>query len=88
MRRLSRTDRNGNTSRPSGTWARPRRTTRSGSIPWISRPSKTTVPFCGSITPDTVFSTVVFPAPLAPRIVTMVPLSTEKLTPRMAMIGP
>ena len=57
-------------------------------MPWISRPSNVTVPFCGFITPDTVLSTVVFPAPLAPRTVTMPPRGTSKLTPRMAMIGP
>ena len=47
-----------------------------------------TVPFCGSITPDTVLRMVVFPAPLAPRMVTMDPRGTSKLTPRMAMTGP
>ena len=47
-----------------------------------------TLPFCGSITPEMVFSTVVFPAPLAPRIVTMSPCGTSKDTPRIAMIGP
>ena len=66
----------------------PSRITLSGSFPWISRPSKRTVPFWGSITPDTVFRIVVLPAPLAPRMVTMEPRSTVKLTPRMAMIGP
>ena len=57
-------------------------------MPWISRPSKVTVPFWGSMTPETVLSTVVLPAPLAPRMVTMAPRFTSKLTPRMAMIGP
>src|SRR5262245_7010400 len=88
IRRFSRTDRNGKTSRPSGTWLRPRRTTWSGSIRWISRPSKTTVPFWGSITPDTVLRMVLLPAPFAPRIVTMLPAGTAKLTPRMARMGP
>ena len=88
MRRLSRTLRNGKTSRPSGTWLIPSRITLSGSMRWISRPSKTTLPFCGSMTPQMVFRTVVLPAPLAPRIVTMPPCGTSNETPRMAMIGP
>ena len=67
----------------------PSRITLSGShAPWISRPSNATLPFCGSMTPQTVFSTVVLPAPLAPRMVTMLPCGTSKQTPRMAMIGP
>ena len=57
-------------------------------MPWISRPSNVTVPFCGSMTPDTVLRIVVLPAPLAPRTVTMAPRGTAKLTPRMATIGP
>ena len=40
------------------------------------------------MTPDTVLRIVVLPAPFAPRIVTIRPFGTEKLTPRMAMIGP
>ncbi len=52
------------------------------------RPSKVTEPFCASITPDTVLRMVVLPAPLAPRMVTMAPRGTAKLTPRMAMMGP
>src|SRR5262245_3319619 len=31
---------------------------------------------------------VVLPAPFAPRIVTMAPAGTDKLAPRMAVIGP
>ena len=69
--RFSRTDRNGNISRPSGTWLMPSRVTLSGSMPWISRPAKVTVPFCGSMTPETVLRIVLLPAPLAPRIVTI-----------------
>src|SRR5262245_58939718 len=86
--RFSRTVRRGNTSRPSGTWQSPSRITRSGSMPRRERPSKVTDPFCGSITPDTVLRMVVLPAPLAPRMVTIVPRGTAKLTPRMAMMGP
>jgi len=63
---VSRTVRKGNTSRPSGTWLSPSRATRSGSSPWIARPAKVIVPFCGSITPETVLRIVVLPAPLAP----------------------
>ena len=88
MRRFSRTLRNGKTSRPSGTWLMPSRITLSGSMPRISRPSNSTLPFCGSMTPLTVFSTVVLPAPLAPRMVTMPPFGTSKETPRIARIGP
>ena len=88
MRRFSRTLRNGKTSRPSGTWLMPSRMTLSGSMRWISRPSKVTDPFCGSMTPQAVLSTVVLPAPLAPRMVTMLPVGTSNETPRMAMIGP
>ncbi len=40
------------------------------------------------MTPEIVLRIVVFPAPFAPRIVTIFPRGTEKLTPRMAMIGP
>jgi hypothetical protein len=57
-------------------------------MPRISRPSNSTLPFCGSMTPLTVFSTVVLPAPLAPRMVTMPPFGTSKETPRIARIGP
>src|ERR1700737_2691532 len=66
----------------------PRRATLSGSMRRISRPSKITLPFCGSITPQIVFSAVVLPAPLAPRMATMPPRGTSKETPRMAAIGP
>ena len=65
---------------------RERETTGGGSgfgLPW-----NVTLPFCGSMTPDTVLKIVVLPAPLAPRIVTMPLLGTVKLTPRIAMIGP
>src|SRR5215467_8253329 len=66
----------------------PRRMTLSGSMRRISRPSNTMLPLCGSMTPQIVFSTVVLPAPLAPRIVTTPPCGTSKDTPRMATIGP
>ena len=61
---------------------------RSGSLAVMSAPAKETLPFCGSMAPQIVFSTVVLPAPLAPRMVTMRPSATESETPRMAMIGP
>ena len=51
-------------------------------------PAKVTLPFCASIAALMVFSTVVLPAPLAPRMVTMLDWSTLRDTPRMAMIGP
>ena len=40
------------------------------------------------MTPEIVLRIVVLPAPLAPRMVTMAPAGTLKLTPRIAMIGP
>jgi hypothetical protein len=40
------------------------------------------------MTPEMVFRMVVLPAPLAPRMVTMPPSGTLKLTPRKAMTGP
>ncbi len=79
---------NGKISRPSGTWAMPWRATQSGSRPLMGRPAKATLPFCGSSAPHTERSTVVLPAPLAPRMVTICPSLTSKLTPRMAVIGP
>ena len=88
MRRFSSTLRNGNTSRPSGTWPMPNRATLSGSKAVMSTPSKVTLPFCASMAALMVFSTVVLPAPLAPRMVTMWDWSTLSDTPRMAMIGP
>ena len=66
----------------------PRRATQSGSRPWISAPSKLTLPFCGSMTPLIVLRIVVLPAPLAPSTVTIPPFGTSRLTPRIAMIGP
>ena len=88
MARFSRTVRNGNTSRPSGTWLTPRRTILSGSIRWIDLPSNSTEPFRGSSTPEMVFRMVVLPAPLAPSTVTIFPAGRLRLTPRIAMIGP
>ena len=79
---------NGKISRPSGTCAMPCRATQSGSRPMMLRPANETVPFCGSMAPHTDFRIVVLPAPLAPRIVTIWPSLTSKLTPRMAVIGP
>ena len=88
MRRLSRIDRNGNTSRPSGTWLMPSRTTASGSMPSMRRPSNSIEPFCGAITPEMVFKMVVLPAPLAPSTVTICPAIRSRLIPRIAVIGP
>ena len=88
MRRLSRTESRGKTSRPSGTWQIPRRTIQAGSLPWIASPRYRTEPFCGSRMPDMVLSTVVLPAPFAPNTVTMDPRGTASDTPRIAFTGP
>ena len=66
----------------------PSRTILSASMRWIGLPRNSIEPFCGSSTPEMVFSIVVLPAPLAPSTVTILPRGTSRLTPRMAMIGP
>ena len=55
---------------------------------WIGLPMNSIEPFCGSRMPEIVFSTVVLPAPLAPKSVTMRPRGTSSEMPRIAMIGP
>src|SRR2546428_10567832 len=66
----------GKTSRPCGTYARPRRSTRSGRIPVISSPLKTTRPLFGRRNPTIVLNAVAFPAPLGPITVTISPTPT------------
>ena len=66
--------------RPSGTWAMPARTRSSGARPSMRPPAKCTEPSVLT-SPETALSVVVFPAPLAPRIVVIPPSSTSKLTP-------
>ena len=58
--------------RPSGTWATPSRAIASGLRRSIRRPSKVTRPRV-RISAETARSAVVLPAPLAPRIVVMLP---------------
>jgi hypothetical protein len=85
---LSRTDSSGNTSRPSGTCESPRCTIAAGSIAVMFSPLNSTVPLRGSMMPEIVLRIVVLPAPLLPSTVTMRPLATLRLTPRIALIGP
>ena len=77
-----------NTRRPSGTWARPRSTTLLGDTPFSSWSIKVMDPLLGCSSPDTVFSTVDFPAPLAPIRVTISPWFTWKETPFTAWMLP
>ena len=55
--------------------------------PSIRRPSNRTVP-AGATIPDTARSVVVFPAPLAPRIVVMPRASTVNPTPWRTRVAP
>jgi hypothetical protein len=71
MRKFSSTVSSGNTSRPSGTWTMPLRTTLSGAAPAMFSPPYMICPFSGSMTPEMVFISVVLPAPLAPSTVTI-----------------
>ena len=66
----------------------PRRTIQAGSFLWIASPWNRIEPFCGSMMPEMVLSTVVLPAPLAPSTVTIAPLLTASDTPRIAFTGP
>ena len=79
--RLSFTDMKGNTRRPSGTMAMPRRTIWSGERPSMRSPSKWISPLDGRFNPVMARSVVVLPAPLAPISATISPLSTVMVTP-------
>ena len=61
------------TPRPSGTCAMPRRTSCSTGVPRSSSPASTTWPAVGRIMPESVRSSVVLPAPLAPTTAAIVP---------------
>ena len=70
--------------RPSGTWATPRATTFSGGVPSMRRPSNRTSPSDRASRPEIARRSVLFPAPLAPMMVTTEPSGTSMLTPRRA----
>ena len=53
-------------ARPSGTWLSPRPTILCGGRRTMLLPSNSIAPAVGRISPEMVFSSVVFPAPLAP----------------------
>ena len=78
----------GNTWRPSGISAIPRRTTDSGPIPTIDEPSNRTEPERGLSAPASVRSRVVFPAPFGPSAATISPEATSKETSRSASTLP
>lgn len=66
------------TLRPSGTWEIPRATIFSGAILSSSCPLNNMLPELGRRIPDMLFRVVVFPAPLAPIKVTILPSATSK----------
>ncbi len=74
--------------RPSGDWLMPSSTRSYGGMWVMSLPSKTTFPVLTLRSPETVFSVVLFPAPLAPINVATVPSCTEKEISRMASMCP
>src|SRR5262249_25195527 len=88
MARFSATVMCGNTRRPSGQWAIPRRRISWAASPWISRPSKRMRPAAARTSPEMVRSVVVFPAPLAPSRHTNSPAPTVSVTPWSAAIRP
>src|SRR5262245_57693549 len=87
MRRFSSTDSSGNVPRPWGTWAMPRRTICSGDVVVMSSPSNVIAP-CRGIVPETARIVVVLPAPLAPRMTTISPGSTDRLMWCSTFTGP
>jgi hypothetical protein len=78
------TVRSGNTRRPSGTWAMPAATTRSGGSRSMRVPSKRISPDVSRARPEMARRVVVLPAPLAPMMVTMPPSGTSSETPLRA----
>jgi len=74
--------------RPSGTWAIPSRTIRSGRSRVIAFPSSATSPDAARTTPETADSSVVFPAPFAPMSATISFSFTWSDTDRSAWIMP
>jgi len=66
----------------------PRPTIDSTGARVISVPSSSTWPRAGRMSPLTVRSSVVFPAPLAPSTAVILPLSARSETPSRARTGP
>src|SRR5262245_4731793 len=87
MRRFSSTDSSGNVLRPCGTWAMPRRTICSADVVVMSSPSNVIAPWRG-IVPEIARIVVVLPAPLAPRMTTISPGSTDRLMWCSTFTGP
>ncbi len=86
--RFSRTVICWNTRRPSGHSAMPFPTMRFAPMPTMLSPLKEIMPMRGFNSPDTVFSVVDLPAPLAPISVTISPSLTSKDMPLMACMEP
>ena len=86
--RFSSTVRPGNTRRPSGTWASPKRTRASTPSPARLRPSSRMSPWRGRMRPEMLRSSVVFPAPFAPSSATTSPARTLSSTALKATTGP
>src|ERR1700682_1331959 len=86
--RLSPTVMPPHTSRPWGTWTRPSVTVRCVGSPWISCPSKSTVPDRGTRSPLSVLSVVVLPDPLPPSSATTAPAGTWNDTSRSTSVAP
>ncbi len=76
------------TPRPSGTWVSPRDDIASAGTRDRSVPSSRTVPRSARTSPETVRSSVVFPAPLAPSTAVTFPRGAVKDTPSSARTGP
>ncbi|SCF92063.1 hypothetical protein GA0115255_111204 [Streptomyces sp. Ncost-T6T-2b] len=80
-RRCSSTVSPANTRRPCGTRPIPARAIRCAGCPVTSRPSRRTVPALGRISPATVWTSVVLPAPLWPTTAWTVPAGTDRSRP-------
>src|SRR4051812_1564065 len=76
------------TPRPSGTWAMPLVTIASTGARVMSSPSSRTCPRSQRTSPLIERSSVVFPAPLAPRTAVIRPVSARSETPSSARTGP
>ena len=86
--RFSTTVMRGKSRRPSGDWAIPRLTISCGATWVMSRPSNLIEPCRGLWSPLIERRVVVFPAPLAPRSVTISPRRTSSEIPFSAWIAP
>src|SRR5262245_60060052 len=86
--RFSITVREGNTWRPSGTWAMPRCGRRAAGTVARSIPSNKMRPDLGARMPEMVLKRVVLPAPFGPTMETNWPASTETDTPRITGKSP